>query len=186
MVNGDRQLAQARLAPAVSAEQDAPAGTVVAADQWVIVINSSGDPTAALPPGEVSRAAPVTPLRDLVRRLRGFIVADARSTFSAVLDLADELADETESEPTVVVVVDLGRVRGVSTAAELRNQLFRIRYANRGVALPGPITLPKLVRYCQYRENDELCGWTQRFAKRPLHMPPCGNPRKLSDHLFVW
>lgn len=186
MVSADRQLAQARLYPALSVRQETQAGTVVAPDHWVVVINNSGDPTAAFPPGTISRAAPLTPLKDLARRVRGFIVVDARSTFSAVLDVADELAEEPDPEPTVIVVVDSGRVAGVSTPAELKNQLFRIRYASRGVALPGPITLPKIVRYCQYHETDELCGWTQHFAKRPPQMPPCGNPRQLSNHLFVW
>ncbi|WP_154677574.1 hypothetical protein [Mycolicibacter icosiumassiliensis] len=152
----------------------------------MILIDEAGEPTTALPPGAASQAKPITPLSEVVRRLRTFIVADNRSTFQEVLDLADELGEEPEPEPTIVVVRDAGRIAGVATAADLRNQLFRIRYSSRGVTLPGPITVPKIVRRCNFIDDDEACGYTKRFATRPPQMPPCPNPRTLSDHLFVW
>jgi hypothetical protein len=182
MVNGDRQLAAARLQPAIEVHEATLAGEVFAPEQWVVIVNYHDEPTAALAPGEAARFAPIKPLGDLVASLPGIILAGLDTTFQAVVDLAD--ANEMRNAP--VVVLDYDGVVGCATAADLARQLFSIRYGSSATGLPGPITVPKLVRHCRYIEKYVSCGWTQRFTKHPAQMPPCPNPRVLTDHDFVW
>ncbi len=147
---------------------------VVPRDRWLVLIDGD-QPVGALSPGSVL---------DATTSLAPIIVA------SASLDLRVALVSPAFAEAddvSALVLVEGQRVVGVWGGPRLNMAVKRGAVPSRGGSvLPGVPQVPRIVRYCTYREQGRICATAESFPARPYPMPSCRNDHNLSAHLFGW
>jgi hypothetical protein len=141
---------------------------------WTVVLNSDGQPVAAIAPGGAWLA------EDLV-------VADA------AVPVRDALRSEAlahASTGTVVVVRRGESVAGVWAGEDLLHAL--LRGVTRGSSMPGDGQLPgriakvDITRHCQHAEKGRACAEVLVVPEKPETMPQCRAQHGIAVHAFEW
>ena len=155
----------------------AAAGPVIPdATRWTVVIDSHGQPAAAIAPGGTSVTA-------------NLVMADAAVPLAALVE-SDALADAPAD--TVVVVTSGLSVAGVWAGDDLIDALVHGATREASSALPGDIQLPgrivkqDITRHCRYAENGCACATVLVVPEKPDPMPPCPAQTGISTHTFAW
>jgi hypothetical protein len=165
---GDRDLA---LAVTAAAGPVIPDGT-----RWTVVMDTHGQPAAAISPGGTSVTA-------------NLVISDEAVPLAAVVG-SDALADA--SADTVVVVTSGPSVIGVWHGDDLIDALVHGVIRDASAALPGDIQLPgritkqDITRHCRHTEDRRACATVLVVPEKPDPMPPCPAQTGITAHMFAW
>jgi hypothetical protein len=155
----------------------AAAGPVIPdASCWTVVMDSHGQPAAAIAPGGTSVTA-------------NLVIADAAVPLAVAVG-SDALADAPTD--TVVVVTSGPSVIGVWAGDDLIDALVHGATREAGNVLPGDIQLPgrivkhDITRHCRHAENGCACTTVLVVPEKPDPMPLCPAQTGISTHTFAW
>jgi hypothetical protein len=161
----------------IAAAVTAAVGPVIPdASRWTVVMDSRGQPAAAIAPGGTSVTA-------------NLVIADKTVPVAVVVE-SDALADAPAD--TVVVVTSGLSVIGVWAGDDLIDALVHGASREAGSVLPGDIQLPgrivkqDITRHCRYTENGCACGTVLVVPQKPDPMPLCPAQTGISPHTFAW
>jgi hypothetical protein len=161
----------------IAAAVTAAVGLVIPdATRWTVVVDSDGQPAAAIAPGGTSMTV-------------NLVMADAAVPLAVVVE-SDALADAPID--TIVVVTSGPSVIGVWAGDDLIDALVHGATRDASSALPGDIQLPgrilkqDITRHCRYAENGCACATVLVVPEKPDPMPPCPAQTGISTHTFAW
>jgi hypothetical protein len=144
--------------------------------RWTVVLDSRGQPAAAISPGGTSVA-------------ENPVVADAALPVAFLLQ-SEALARATAG--TVVVVTTESAVTGVWAGTDLVDALMHgarreASWAFAGdVLLPGVVTKKNVTRRCQHTEQGISCVTVLVVPEKPEVMPQCPARDRIGAHVFGW
>lgn len=155
----------------------AAAGPVIPHEaRWTVVMDTHGQPAAAISPGGTSVTA-------------NLVITDAAVPLQAVVG-SDALADAPAD--TVVVVTSGPSVIGVWQGDDLIDALVHGVTRDASAPLPGDIQLPgriakqDITRHCRHTEDGRACATVLVVPEKPDPMPPCPTQTGISTHNFAW
>lgn len=143
--------------------------------RWTVVVDSGGEPAAAIAPG----GGPVT---------ANLVVVDAAVPLAAALT-SEALAGA--SADTVVVVTNGPSVVGVWAREDLIDALVHgavreVSPAPGDLQLPGRIAKQDITRHCRHAEQGRACATVLVVPEKPDPMPSCPGQTGISPHVFEW
>lgn len=142
--------------------------------EWTVVLDSHGQPVAAIAPGGA-------------RLAEYLVVADAAVPVRDVLR-SEALAHAATG--TVVVVRRGESVAGVWAGEDLLHAL--LRRVTRGLSMPGDVQLPgriakiDITRHCRHAEKGRTCAVVLVVPEKPETMPQCPAQHGIAVHAFEW
>jgi len=169
----------------------AEARSRAAGARWIVLTDASARPAALLAAAELGPLPPGLPVADAgagaVLALPGWLPVDQLLRASEVRRSAQRL---TEVRGIVAYDEDPARLAGVWAGPDF-SPFRSVLSTSRSIfsfdsALPGHLDIPPVQHACAFSQATAVCGFLLDWDELPDDLPPCGNPRHLTAHSFVW
>lgn len=141
-------------------------------DLWLVLVDG-GKPVSAVAPGATLPEGAALP---------AVLVAAADMSQGSAYNSS---AFREFPDASALILTDGDDVVGVIGGARLTQAILR-GPVHAGSVLPGPPTIPQIVRSCRFVPSGITCATTMSFLSRPAAMPDCTNQHGLAAHKFRW